>query len=79
MEAPGVWRGRRREEPPSPRRPKYEPASSALMSLSAPIVFQPVTVVAEGPGSQTPLVVSGTEHVGGTCLGDTTAKSGQTG
>lgn len=79
MEAREGRRVRRREEPQSPGRPTYESASSALMSLSAPIVFEPVTVVAEGPGSQTPLVVSGTEHVGGTCPGDKTAKSGQTG
>lgn len=46
----------------------YESASSALMFLSAPIVFQPITVVAEGPGSQTPLVVLGTEHVGRTAV-----------
>lgn len=50
------------------RQMTYESASSALMFLSAPIVFEPITVVAEGLGSQTPLVVLGTKHVGRTAV-----------
>lgn len=38
--------------------------SSALMFLSAQIVFGPISVVAESPRSQTPLVVLRTKHVG---------------